>query len=172
MLGYINMKKKGYTLIELIAVMSVLAILLSLGFSGYHLYKGINDKVQINSALYEIEDTLSYGELYCRNNKKEGEFYIQEKDGALVVGFKIRAGNTIKQVILPKVIGFIKGSENSEELRKSIKINQDGHMQADTIKLKDINGKEYKLTIRVSVNCITIWGWDTIYGKNEGEHIN
>ncbi|MGL4108157.1 type II secretion system protein [Clostridium sp. LP20] len=159
------MKKKGYTLVELIAVMSILAILFSIGIGGYGLYKNINNDNQINYALYEIEDTLSYGELYCRNNKKEGIFYLEEKEGTLTVGFKVRAGENIKEVVLPKVIEIVKDNKDDSSLYKSIKINKDGNMQSDTVKLMDLRGNEYRLTIRVSVNLITIWGWDMIYEK-------
>lgn len=70
------MKKKGYTLIELIAVMAIMIILIGSGFTIISSLKYIKDDVEIDNVIYEIYDVLSYAKAYCRRNFQEGEVLI------------------------------------------------------------------------------------------------
>lgn len=158
------MTKKGYTLIELSISMAIVLIIFSLSFFGYKSYKNIYNEIQINQSLYEIEDLLSYGEMYCRNNGKEAIFKVYENEEGLVLELKERAGCILRKSELANVIKLQEGSANS----RTLNINSKGQIQADTIKFQGQDEKIYKLTIRVSVNLITIWEWDTVYEQKRG----
>ena len=155
-------RKKGFTLVELVASLSILAIILSIGTGGYKLYKEIYSDIEINQNLYEIEDVLSYGEIYCKNNSIDGIFYIKEHDSGLIVGIKDRLNNKIRSTNLSGFISLYGYNGSSKE--RTLNINKLGKIQPGSIKLKDINGNKYELTVRVGANLITIWEWNTIYG--------
>ena len=153
------MVKKGYTLIELTVSMAIVLIIFSLSFFGYKSYKNIYNEIQVNQSLYEIEDLLSYGEMYCRNNGKEAIFKVYENEEGLVLELKERAGGILRKSELTNDVKLQEGSAKS----RSLNINSKGQIQADTIKFQGQDKKIYKLTIRVSVNLITIWEWATVY---------
>lgn len=148
------MKKKGFTLIELVASLSILGIIFSIGSGSYKIYKSTYSDIKVNHALYEIEDTLSYGEIYCKNNKIAGVFYIKQNGNTLIVGLKDRLNNSIKQVKLSDSL-FLDMNTNPSK-GQTLNINSDGKIQSGRIAFKDVNGKRYELTVRVGANLITI----------------
>ena len=155
------MIKKGFTLIELVVSMSILMIIFSLGMGSYKIYKSIYRDIEINQNLYEIEDTLSYGEIYCKNNKVDCVFFIKQGDLGVIVGIKDRLNKKIRSTQLSNSLKFDENNVNLDQM--ILNINSNGKIQPGSIKLKDINGKKYELTVRVGVNLITIWEWNTIY---------
>ena len=148
------MKKKGFTLIELVASLSILGIIFSIGSGSYKIYKSTYSDIKVNHALYEIEDTLSYGEIYCKNNKIAGVFYIKQNGNILTVGLKDRLNNSIKQVNLSDSL-FLDMNINPSK-GQTLNINSDGKIQSGRIAFKDVNGTRYELTVRVGANLITI----------------
>ena len=148
------MKKKGFTLIELVASLSILGIIFSFGSGSYKVYKSTYSDIKINHSLYEIEDTLSYGEIYCKSNKIDGIFYIEEKKNKLIVGLKDRLGNSINKVNISDSLSLYMNMDSSKI--KTLNINSNGKIQSGSIKFKAINGKKYELTVRVGANLITI----------------
>lgn len=87
------MKKKGFTLIEVIASLSIILIIFSLTLSVKDIYSTISNDIESKSALYDVENLLSYSKAYCKKNKKSGEIQIDnirnrilfEKDGLTTV---------------------------------------------------------------------------------------
>ncbi|MGL5354642.1 MAG: type II secretion system protein, partial [Clostridium sp.] len=70
------MKKRGYTLIELVAVMAILSILLGSGFTIVSIMRNLKNEVEFDYSIGEISNILSYGKAYCRKNNTSGEIII------------------------------------------------------------------------------------------------
>ena len=155
------MSRKGFTLIELVVSISLIMIIFSIGIGGYKIYKGRYRDIEINQNLYEIEDTLSYGEIYCKNNKVDGIFYVKQNSSGLIVGLKDRLDKKIRSIELSNSLRLDNNNVNLNEM--ALNINSKGKIQPGSIKFKDIDGKKYELTVRVGVNLITIWEWNTVY---------
>ncbi|MFR2301242.1 MAG: type II secretion system protein, partial [Clostridium paraputrificum] len=100
--------KKGYTLIELVAVMLILGIIFSFSFSGYNLYKSFEENIKVENFLYELEDTFCYGRDYCKNNGVIGTIKLREYEDKFVILFSSGGDTKIKR-----------------ELEKSIMIDND-----------------------------------------------
>ena len=154
------MKKTGFTIIEVVIAIAILAIIFSITGISIKSFNKVYEDVGINQALYEIEDMLSYGEIYFRNIKKDGIFIVEQNEESITIILKERTGHIVKKVDLPKVISLIGEINQFREL----KVTSEGRIQSDTIKFIGNDGKVYSLTIRVSVNLITIWEWNVGYG--------
>lgn len=141
------MKKKGYTLVELIAVITILIILLGSGFTIIKMLTHLKDEVEVEDAIYEVNNILSYAKAYARKEKCE-----------LIIGID-GAGNKINLYKSTKLINQ-KSINNSfvvtTNINGGIKINEDGYIKkAGTISIK-ANKKLYLITIAVGNDLITV----------------
>lgn len=153
------MNKKGYTLIEIIAVLAILSIIFSTGYCGYKYFRNKKIELSVNQELYEVEETLSYGLSYCASKKIKGEFVIRDYGNYMRVIFKENAGEVIKSTKLDGVLGLKNISYYPVE--RVLEINGDGYITSDTITLESKeSGKEYELKTAVGVTTISIGNWD------------
>ena len=72
------MKKRGFTLIELIVVLSIITILFTFSYGFIKSFKNREEKLTIDSSVYEIKALLSYSKSYCRKNKVSGKVVIDK----------------------------------------------------------------------------------------------
>ena len=146
---YREMKKDGYTIIELIIVIFIMLILFSLGLK----VKGSIDKIindtKVESSVNEISNILSYGKHYCRINEIEGAININKTTGEISLYEDIRNGKVIKKSTLYNGLQFV------SDLK--IKVTSSGGLQACTIYIKDRYGKVSKITISVGIDNINIY---------------
>lgn len=88
-------RTKGYTLIELIAVMAILAILLGSGFTIINMINNLKNEVELESAVYEVSSILSYAKAYCRKNSYEGEILIDSAKNSIMFNHKSERNNKV-----------------------------------------------------------------------------
>ena len=83
--------KKGFTLVELIVVLSLILIISSFSFISLKSFLETKNKIKTKEFLYEIEDMITYGRSYCINNNINfnGEKVYLVIDGIVVKAFNL-----------------------------------------------------------------------------------
>lgn len=154
--------KKGYTLIEVIITLSIIAILTSMISLGANYYRKTTDKMKNEAILAELKSFLSFAKSYCREKNNPGEIHI-DQDG------KYLTFNVLRKQI--KSINFyddyiIGGNFNSQ----IIDINSNGFITKfgtlTMYKNREVIGVT---TIAVSIDTIRVYETDiiTIYKGNK-----
>lgn len=152
------MKKKGFTLIELIITLSILLLFTTITSTSIKAYNNRKVDIKINKYAYEIKTLLSYSKSYCRKHKVNGSLFINIKE------------NSIKFFILEKNNHFEKFIylEHKFSLASNYKgntfiISKEGYIkEAGTISLM-YNGKVVR-EIKIGVG-------NDIIGVTEGDVI-
>lgn len=142
------MKKRGFTLIETVASLFILAILFSLAISLSKLGTNMKNDVEETGYIYEIQGLLTYGKAVCSEKNKYGKITITSNKNQIRF---VEGWDGIEEIInLPKEIQII-----SKDV--SIYINPNGRIaQGTTIKLINNNGERQDITIGVGVDLIVI----------------
>ncbi|HBJ2622308.1 prepilin-type N-terminal cleavage/methylation domain-containing protein [Clostridium botulinum] len=145
------MKKKGFTLIELIASLSIIIIIFSLTLSVSDIHSTISNDIKSKSALYDVENLLSYSKAYCKKNKKNGEIQIDNIRNKILFGEN--AKKIVKQVDLTGKFKIINKND-------CIQVRSNGHIkQGKTIVFQDNKNNIYKITIATGIDPINISGF-------------
>lgn len=141
--------KRGYTLIELIIVLAIIAILMlpTLNISKY--YREVAGRVKGKSIINEVSNLISYSKYYCRHYNSYGLIEVNSSEGKIVFKDTAEKIKIIKTITLED--GFKFTSNNS------LSINKIGHIQSDTIRIIDKEGKVYKVTISTGVDTVNIY---------------
>lgn len=142
--------KKGYTLIELIVVLAIIAILMVPALNISKSYREVIDRVKGKSIMNEISNLLSYSKYYCRHYESCGLIEINSYEGKIT--FKDTSGKSkiMKTIVLEE--GFKFTSNNSFDVSKI------GHiLKSDTIRIISKEGKVYRVTISTGVDTVNIY---------------
>lgn len=142
------MKKRGFTLIEIVASLFILTILFSLAISLSKVGINMKNDIEENGCIYEIQGLLTYGKAVCSEKNRYGKITIISSKNQIRF---IEGWDGIEKIInLPKEIEII-----SKDV--SIYINPNGRIaQGTTIKLVDNHGERQDITIGVGVDLIVI----------------
>lgn len=146
------MKKKGYTLVELVAVIGILSILLGSGFTIVKTIDHMKAEVELEDIVYKVMNILSYSKAYCRKNYYEGYVKIGTTEKKIIFLY-IKNGKEVidKTIKIPKDI-TVKCDINS------IKIGNDGFIKNScTIEIHH-KGNTYHITVAVGLDTITFKG--------------
>lgn len=139
------MKKRGYTLVELIAVMSIIAILATVSITGVSSIINIKNNMELDSVTYEIRQLLSMAKKYCRTNRLDGKIIIIQNDNKIT----FNANGIIKSVNMPEGIKIKKSY--------SININKEGYITDSlTITIIGYKGEYNEISIGVGNDIITV----------------
>lgn len=143
------MKKGGYTLVELVAVISIVMILASIGLLTLNYFNRIEKQVEFNVASCEVRALLSYGKKYCKKNNTEGAFIINNTENK----FKFMKSNS--------ELWFVKDINYSKNITLlapgTIKVDRDGYITtACTVYIKGDDGKIEEITVGVGNDIITM----------------
>ena len=153
------MKKKGFTLIEMIVVLFILTVIFSSSYIGYNSIKKMNMEVKEEAVLYAIEDLLCYGKKYSVFNKKDCQLEIQEKDNVIYMNLKASL-NIIRRYEVRNCIEIYYKEQLLENRIMRIKIDDDGRIEALSLKFKGESNKKYKVSVEVATGNINlIEGW-------------
>jgi len=137
-----NKSRKGYTLIELIIVIAILAIITSIVSLNVSKFRKTINKIQIESAINEARSILSFGKYYCRKNKVTGMIIINTNNFSFLVSEK---GYEIKR----EIKSIYNLEINSNFPGGYINIDKDGYIKsAGTI---GFNSNSYIGTIKIGV---------------------
>lgn len=131
------MKRDGFTLIETIISVFILAILFSVGISLNKLAINLSSDMENTAYVYEIQNILTYGKAICREKNKYGKITIDpnKKEIRFIEGTD-KIEKTLK---IPKNISM-DGKYRSILITPNGKISRgtsivliDNHMERDTI---------------------------------------
>lgn len=141
--------KRGYTLIELIIVLAIVAILMLPTLNISKSYIEAIGKVKGKSIVNDISNLISYSKYYCRYYSGYGVIEINSSKGKIT--FKDTSGKSkvIKTITLEDGFRFVSNN--------SLSINKLGHVQSGTIRIMDKSGKLYKVTISTGVDTVNVY---------------
>lgn len=154
--------KKGYTLVEVIIVISIILLLSSLASLGYKLYKNSVEKINLESTVLEVRDLLSFSKAYCRNNEITGNILVALDRKSIT----FTVDNS--RAPIKKVIKLEDGLEIGSNFRGNNTVNEEGFItKAGTINIRSIYlNKSMELKVSVGNDIIRV------SDKNEGDIID
>lgn len=147
--------KRGYTLIEVIITISIIAMLTSIVSLGASYYRKTTDKMKNQAILTEIKAFLSFSKSYCREKNQPGQIFIDEK------------GKYMKMNLLGKEVKVINfnydfsiGSNFSNQI---VDINSEGFItKYGTFYIYKDNQNIGKITIAVSIDTVRVYENDIV----------
>lgn len=153
------MKKRAFTLIEVITVIAILSIISSITCIGINNYYELNNKLNFEATVSDVRRLISYGKQYCRRYKVMGDIIID------------KYGKSIKFRVSDINHGITKEIEMDKDIKitskfnsNNIEINEEGFIKTSgtiNILYKD----EYKKEIKIGVG-------NDIIGVKEGDLID
>lgn len=117
--------KKGYTLIELIVVLSIIAIFSSIVVVNIVKVKERLEDIEFKNLEVEVKSLLSFGKAYCRKNKVPGQIIIGSD--RKIIKFVV----TDRYSPITKVINLDNDIEVGSNLRVSENLKQDANNISD-----------------------------------------
>lgn len=142
------MKKKGFTLIEVVVSIFIITILFSVGVSLSKFSHSLSDNMESSAYIYEIQNLLSYGKAICREKNEYGKITVKASKNE--IRFIEGWDNIEKLVNIPEGMRII-----SSDI--SVLITPDGKIsKGNTIKIIDKCGERHDITIGVGIDLITI----------------
>lgn len=157
------MRKEGYTLIELIIVLSIITLLSTVGFGGVKYFKDKIESLKLQNNVYEVRGLLSFAKSYCRKNEVVGNIAISKNKKDVV--FEVIERNHQ----LTKILNLDDNIKVTSNFQNGINnINKEGFIKtAGTITL---SYKDKLIEIKVSVGNDIIRVNDI--DENEGDIID
>ena len=147
--------KKGYTLIEVIITISIIAMLTSIVSLGSSYYRKTVDKMKSQSILTEIKAFLSFSKSYCREKNQPGQIFIDEKGKYMKVNL---LGKEVKVINFND--DFSIGSNFSNQI---VDINSEGFItKYGTFYIYKNNKNMGKITIAVSIDTVRVYENDIV----------
>lgn len=140
------MKKRGFTLIELVVVLCILSCIMSISTLSYKFIKKVQDEQNVELSIRDIDDTITFARLYCLKNKSEGNILFDKQTGEYYFFIGRGGSNLIRK---EKINGPIKFCGNTFPCAWQIRINSYGVVSAGTISLMDNNKKLYEISVGV-----------------------
>ncbi|MBU3208439.1 type II secretion system protein [Clostridium algidicarnis] len=137
----VYVKKKGFTLIEILITLSLIGITAYITFIPINLVKNNIFNAEVKHCKTSIFSLVSFSSEYCKGNQKNG--YIQLEKKANKISFSVD-NKIVKVMIIPKEYKLTGG-----RLDNILHVGKDGTVQPGTISLKDSKGKEHSITIQV-----------------------
>ncbi|MBU5454593.1 prepilin-type N-terminal cleavage/methylation domain-containing protein [Caproiciproducens sp. MSJ-32] len=139
------MKKRAFTLIEVIIVISILSIISGITYIGINNYFKTKSKLTFESTVSDVRRLLSYGKQYCRKYKVKGYILVDIRGKTVQFSTFDLNHNITKEIEIDKDI-IITSKFNSN----NIEISEKGFIKSSgTITI--IYNNEYKKEIKVGV---------------------
>lgn len=145
-------KKKGTTLIEIILVLSILALLSGMTIRSYYcIYNTTLNNFSVDMCSNSILHIINDSKQYCKSKNKSGYLVF---DCVKSIRFYC-AGNMIRSYTVPE--GFKLNPLNSKNGKQIIDIDNLGNTgDACTICYVDRKGDNHFITLRVGTNYVQI----------------
>lgn len=141
------------------SVISILIIIMTMGFTMINKIKIIKEKIVIENVVYEFREMLSYGKYYSKKNNIQCAIYIDERDFSVTLRIDEVDNKLLRKIEPSKDIIITSNLKENEISKKKISIKENGFIfTAGTINIKNKNKEEYKITIAVGTDIISIEG--------------
>ena len=143
---------KGFTLIEIIVVMAIMAIIASCGAMSFRYYKTLTNKVDADYYCNAVVGFINNSKMYCRQNSCSATITFDILGNQM----KLAEGTTLvnKLTFLDKITLC---EVNGRRANGSIVIDNFGYSNdACTITLVDNNSISHKITMRVDTAYVKI----------------
>lgn len=142
--------QKGFTLIEVLVVLSIIMIIFSSGTCIIKSYKNICCSVDVQSCNNSIVSFIMDSKHYCRNNGVPGVIIFDTLNNTISLSVYL---NTIRKYKLPDKFKL----EEITSVDKVITLNSKG-LTGDACKIKylDRKGNEHMITMRVGTFYVEI----------------
>ena len=152
------MKKKGFTLIELIITLSILLLFTTITSTSIKAYNNRIVDIKTSKYAYEIKTLLSYSKSYCRKHKVNGSLFIDIKENSFKFFILEKNNHFEKFVYLEDKFSAVSNYNGNAFI-----ISKDGYIrEAGTISLM-YNGKVVrKIKIGVGNDIIGVTEGDVI----------
>jgi len=161
--------KKGYTLIELIIVLSIIAVISSIATINIVKFKEKMEIIELNSVANEVKSLLSFGKAYCRKNKVSGQILVGKNRKTITFEVTNNEFPITKTIRLNKDIEV--GSNfkvSSSSTSDNNNITYEGYIKsAGTITLTHKSNKRINITVSVGNDIIRSYESD----EEEGDII-
>lgn len=145
----IKMKNKGFTLIELMMVISIISVLLSISLIKFSGYSKLENKMDVDLFNNSLLNFINNSKGYCRDNNIDGYILFDIERNTITFNSELERVNTL--TIPYKFI------LNTEVSGNKIKIDNRGiTANACTISYKDREGKIHSLTMCVGTAYVEI----------------
>ncbi|MFL0246713.1 hypothetical protein [Candidatus Clostridium stratigraminis] len=142
--------RKGFSLIELLVIITIIIIATSISLLGISKYNQIRNEVDLNMTESSILGVINYGKQYCREKEKPG-FVLFDLEKNEVWFYN--SNRVIDGFKLPREIKIDGINTNLNR----INIDKFGiTSDAGTIRISDINNKIYLITINVGAGYVEI----------------
>jgi prepilin-type N-terminal cleavage/methylation domain-containing protein len=164
------MIKRGYTLIELIIVLSIIAVISSITTVNVVKFKEKMDIIEFNNVANEVKSLLSFGKAYCRKNKVSGQILVGSNRKTITFDVTNNNFPITKTIKLNKDIEVGSNFKVSSSLTSdNNNITEEGYIKsAGTITLTHKSNKRINVTISVGNDIIRSYESD----NEEGDIIN
>lgn len=150
------MKKEGISTIEVIAVLSIMIVLMSIGIGSSKHFKDYISSLEYKSDIYNIREIMTYSRQYCYENKVYGELYFINSDESIRV-YLLSKKRIVKSIDISRgkrIENFNYVLDGKQILK--IDINEDGYISPYTINISDNTGTKKKIVIQVGGNLVYI----------------
>lgn len=158
--------KKGYTIIELIIVLSIISLISSIAIVNVSKAKENLEIIEFNNVASEVKSLLSFAKSYCRKNKVPGQILVGLDRKTITFEVSQAKFAITKKIILGKNIEVGSNFKVSSSLTSNNNnITEEGFIKsAGTILLTYKNSKKIKLTISVGNDIIRKYENDNLEG--------
>lgn len=148
--------KRGYTLIELIIVLSIITLFSSIAMINVGKFKERMDNIEFNNLENEVKSLLSFGKSYCRKNKVPGKIIVGADRKTITFQVTNSSFPITKTIKLNDDMEIGSNFSSSSSITKDENnINDEGFIKsAGTIVLTNKNKKRIEITISVGNDII------------------
>lgn len=139
-------KKKGFTLIELIASMTILIILFTFGSLSLNYYKNLNEDIKLDNFFVSLKHILAEGKAIAIEEDIGLRIFLDNSNKKV----KLQKGKIEKELIdIPNYINV--------NLNPKISISSNGQLKSQTTTLYNTkDNKKYYIKIRAGVDYVKI----------------
>ena len=139
-------KKKGFTLIELIASMTILIILFTFGSLSLNYYKNLNEDIKLDNFFVSLKHILAEGKAIAIEEDIGLRIFLDNSNKKV----KLQKGKIEKELIdIPYYIYVVSNHK--------ISISSNGQLKSQTTTLNNTkDNKKYYIKIRAGVDYVKI----------------
>ncbi len=157
-MGVLSMykKKKGFTLVETIAYLSILSIVTMIFIQGFSFLKTIKDNIIIEKDINKIHSFLTLGKSISKEKGRRGRISYDKNENTLFYEEIYSSDERNEKITLSESLENVK-IESIREGSDFLLINEKGSITTPcTISIKDSREVKHKITINIGGGTIDV----------------